>query len=93
MICTHLIVRESAILINSVDLSNLTADRFALEYGFLLAFSEQWYFVVNVLQDNVNGRFRGELLGTIVLQKRIVFILRVYSIFRSVRFTKSQGKR
>lgn len=63
----HLIVRESAILINRVDLSNLTANWFTLEYSFLLTFGEQRYFVVNVFQDNIDGCFRSELLGAIVL--------------------------
>lgn len=78
---THLIVRKSAILIDRVDLSNFTTDRFALEYSFLFTFGEQRYFVVNILQNDIDGRFRSELLGTIVLRKRINFILRVPSIF------------
>lgn len=78
---THLIVRKSAILINRVDLSDFTTDRFTLEYSFLLTFGEQRYFVVNILQNDIDGRFRSELLGTIVLRKRINFILDVPSIF------------
>lgn len=81
---THLIVGISAILIDSVDLSDFTADWFALQYGFLLTFGEQRYFVVNVLQDNVNGRFRGKLLGAIVLQGRIAFITTVYPVFPTI---------
>lgn len=75
MMLTHLIVRKSAILIDRVDLSNFTTDWLTLEYSFLLTFGEQRYFVVNILQDDIDGRFRSELLGTIVLRKRINFIL------------------
>lgn len=81
---THLIVRKSAILINRVDLSNFTTNRFTLEYSFLLTFGEQRYFVVNILQNDIDGRFGSELLGTIVLRKRINFILRVPSIFHLI---------
>lgn len=78
---THLIVRKSAILIDRVDLSNFTTDWLTLEHSFLLTFGEQRYFVVNILQDDIDGRFRSELLGTIVLRKRINFILGVPPVF------------
>lgn len=56
---TNLIVRESPVLINSVDLRDLGANRFPLEYCLLLPLREQRYLVIHVFQQDVNSRLGG----------------------------------
>ena len=64
----HLIVGESAVFVDGIHLGDFGSDGLTLEYGLLLSLGEQGDFVVHVLQHDVNRRFRGQLLGTIVLK-------------------------
>ena len=68
---TDLIVWESAVLVDGVDSCDARADRFAFQHRFLFAFGEQRNVVVDILQDDVDGRFAGQLLNSVILHTEI----------------------
>jgi len=66
---TNPVIRESAILVDRVDLCDFGADRLSFQDRLLFPFGEQRYFVVHVFQHDVHRRFGRELLSSVVLQK------------------------
>ena len=65
----YLVVGKRAVLVDGVDARHRRADRFALEHRLLFALGEQRNVVVDVFQDDVDGRFAGQLLHAIILEK------------------------
>ena len=64
----HLIVGECAVLVDGVGPGDDGADGLALEDALLLALREERDLVVDVLQDDEDGRLARKLLRAVVLR-------------------------
>ena len=66
---SYLDVGERAVLVDRGDPGDDGADGLAFEDPLLLAFGEERDLVVDVFQDDEDGGFAGQLLGSVVLER------------------------